>query len=370
MRVRSSRSSAFLTLHLILTALIPALFLTGTVTANPQSHGSTRAAAARGSLYFPLRHGYKWTYVVKSPISQTTTTWQVEVLSPPPSATPVSGYYPLRGYFRMDETRAVRATPFGTVVEQGPEGERKLWYELDAQVGESWTMHVAPPLPSCEDGAVLTMTARDERVSVPAGDFSRVLRVDRLASQCADAGIVSEWFAPGVGLIRREEQTIAGPVISELVSAELGNDVWPASSYTTALHLSKAQFFNDLMPPVDPDTLAHVRGTFVMANRAAEVPTEFVFSGCKSLTLEIQNAEGTIVRKIEVDDGGCCECDSLVTVDLSKEPLRLAFDFVLVDTEGKPLPDGFYSLTAVLNSQDPPALRPAARARIEVASAH
>jgi hypothetical protein len=282
----------------------------------------------------------------------------------------VSGYYPLRGYFRMDETRPVRATPFGTVVEQGPDGERNLWYELDAQVGESWTMRVAPPLPPCEDGTVLTMSARNEVVSVPAGDFGRVLRVDRLASQCADAGIVSEWFAPEVGLIRREEQTIAGPVISELVHAELGNEVWPVSTYTTALHLSGARYVNNLMPPIDPDGLPHVRGFFLMANRAAKEPAELVFSGCKSLILEVRNAEGVVVRRVEVNDGGCCECDSLVTVDLSKEPLRLPFDFILADQEGKPLPDGLYSVGALLNTQDAETLRPAARTRIEVASVH
>lgn len=372
MRVRSSGSKRLLSLSLIFAALIPAFYCTQMATAGPPSHASLRAGGERGSLYFPLRQGYKWTYAVTSETTGSAATWQVEVLHPSPALTPMNGYYRLHNYFQDDETRLVRGTPFGTVMEHSQNGDRRhLWYELEAEVGQSWTMQLAPPVPACEDGAVLTMSARDDVVSVPAGEFTRVLRIDRLTSLCQDAGIASEWFAPGVGLIRRVEETIAGPVVSELIHAELGNEVWPSSSYTTTLGLSGARFVNNLMPPVDPDGLPEIRGFLTVGIRhPTDAPTEFVFSGCKSLTLEIVNADDVLVRTLQVDDGGCCACDALLTVDLNKEAIRLPFRFVLADDDGEALPDGFYGITAILNSQDPKALRPAARARIEVVSVH
>ncbi len=72
-------------------------------------------------------------------------------------------------------------------------------------------------------------------ISVPAGEFHDVLGIDRQQMLCADAGIVSEWFAPGVSLIRRVGESIAGPVASELVKAELGSRRRPRSTYQTCL---------------------------------------------------------------------------------------------------------------------------------------
>ncbi len=368
---RVRRPTSRVKVCLSLTALIPALFAAVIAAGGPASETNSRALAERGSLYFPLRHGFKWTYAVQSAASAVTSTWQVEVLSPSSATRPVRAFYPLHGYFRADETLMVRTTPFGTVLQRGQDGKEYLWYELEAEVGQSWEMQLAPPASSsCEDGTVLTMVSRDEVVSVPAGEFTRVLRVDRLTPRCADAGIISEWFAPEVGLIRRVEETIAGPIVSELISADLGNEILPASTYTTALNLSSPRYVNNLMPPLSPASLPRVRGSFAVVSYASGVPVQFVFSGCKSLSLEIRNEAGTVLRTLLADDGGCCACDSLLTFNVDKEKLILPFAFVLADQEGKPLPDGNYSITAILQSQDSTALRPAARARIEVVSVH
>ena len=368
-RIRKSTSP--LKVCLSLPALILVLFASVSAAAGPASQANSRASAERGSLYFPLRHGYKWTYAVQSATSAVTSTWRVEVLNPPSAVPPMRAFFRLHGYFRADETQSVRTTPFGTVLERGQDGNEYLWYELEAEVGQSWKMHLAPPASaSCEDGTVLTIVSRGEVISVPAGDFSRVLRVDRLTPRCADAGITSEWFAPEVGLIRRVEETIAGPIVSELVSADLGNEVWPTSPYTTALNLSSPRYVNNLMPPQGPTSLPRVRGAFAVIGHAARVPLQLVFSGCKSLTIEIRDEAGVVVRTILIDDGGCCVCDSLLTVNVDKEKLVLPFAFILADDKDNPLPDGLYSVTAILDTRDSPALRPAARARIEVVSVH
>jgi len=325
----------------------------------------------RGSSYFPLGVGYKWIYTLSGVAGAATR--QVEVVSA--TMTPTGGMlYELKGYFG-DEPVWVMASPSGRVVQvevwaasaQIEEKQPFVWYELGGEVGRRWTMNM--PEENCQDGVLLEIGARDDKVSVPAGDFLRVVRVDTVTPVCVDAGIVSESFAPGVGLVKRIENTIAGPRVWELTYAELGRVILPLGRYSTALHLSSPRYVNNLMPPVGPDSLPRVRGAFSVRN-LTEDPAELVFSGCRSLTLEVRNDKGELVLTTSSNDGGCCECDSLVTVDLTKGAFALAFAFKLADQEGNPLPDGFYTITAILDTVGSEYLRPAARAKIEVASTH
>jgi hypothetical protein len=277
-------------------------------------------------------------------------------------------YSPLVGYFG-EGTRLVRADLASSVFERGEAGREHLWYRLRAPVGTSWKLTTAPPELPCLAGATLTIGARDEVVTVPAGAFRGVVRVDYSASRCADAGITREWFAPGVGLVRRVEASIAGTRTSELVFARLGETTWPRTAWATSLELSSPRYVNDLMPTVGPRPLPQVRGAFVLRNRS-DVPVELVFGGCRSVTLVVRDEAGEVVLESRADDGGCCACDNLVRVTLLRNALLLPFSFVLADGTGEPLPDGFYSLTATLDALGGETLRPAARARFEVQSVY
>ena len=313
--------------------------------------------------FFPLDTGYRWVYTVQGLGSSRT--WEVKVKGEQ-SAAPFRFHFELSGYFG-EESRLVRTTLFGTVLERGDNGKDYLWYEFGGRVGKSWVMELASgDAPTCEDGASLRIGARDEVVTVPAGQFKQVIRIDFM-TKCADAGITREWFAPGVGLIRREETSIAGPVISELVYAELGEKVLPSSTYSTTLELSSSRYVNNLMPPVDPSKLPRVRGTFIVRDQTAE-PGKLVFSSsCIGLQLEMRNQAGEVVLQINNTSGPLCL--SVVTlVDLGKQALVVPFSFKLADKDGKPLPDGAYSITAVLLTHGDE--HPAAKALIHVTSVH
>jgi hypothetical protein len=350
-----------------------ALLLAGAATAAPAAAGDTATPSRlrpvlSPSAYFPLRPGYRWVYRAVG-ASGEVRTWEVRVLEQPaPSAPSVRSYQLLAGYFD-DATRLVRSDAFGNVLERDGDARDRLWYRLGAPVGTSWTLSTAPPEPACLAGATLTVGARDEVVTVPAGEFRGVVRVDYSGSRCADAGITTEWFAPGVGLVRRAETTIAGALVSELVTAEFGETGWPRGAWEVALQLDAPVFVHNLMPPVAPEALARVRGALVVRNRGDQ-PVELVFSGCRSVTLELRDEAGTVVRATRADDGGCCACDNLVTVTLVRDALVLPFSFTLAGAAGIPLPDGRYGLTATLDTVGAEALRPAARTVITVQSVH
>jgi hypothetical protein len=327
--------------------------------------GTDRAQLVRLHHYFPLHTGYRWVYAIHGGLSARGT-WEVNV-----GDEHAGSYHELSGYFGRNvrtDVRMVGATLPANVVERGDNGQDYLWYEFDGRVGRSWIMRFPPgENPGCEGGATLSIGARDEVISVPAGEFKQVIRIDFITA-CADAGIMSEWFAPGVGLIRREESTIAGPLVSELVYAELGQTVLPEAAYSTSLILSSPRYVNNLMPPVDPSQLPRVTGVVVVRNQTDE-PVELVFpSSCRGVRLDVRNQAGELVLVKSTLEGVVC-AQVVERVVLTRRALVVPFSFALADEAGRPLPDGSYSLTAVLLT-GVEALQPAARAKIEVSSTH
>lgn len=195
-----------------------------------------RLTESRGARHFPLGIGFRWVYLVQG-VGESHTR-EVRVLMPENPSDRAG--FPIQGYLGgLQATHLIKSGDDSSIVETGAGGVEYLWYRFGAEVGESWVMRIGPGgSADCEDGVTLTMAAKDEVVSVPAGEFRDVIRIDRQRLLCADAGIVSEWFAPGVGLIRRVEESIAGPVTSELTEAHLGDQHWPASRYEASLEPS------------------------------------------------------------------------------------------------------------------------------------
>ncbi len=332
------------------------------------AQGRVRAVIGAGGL-FPLRVGNVWTYQRSALGSVTEWTAEVTERQAPARALP---YFVLDGYF-PGPVHAVRSDPFGTVTEQSSGYRDFLWYLLGAPVGTTWSIQLPPsplanPLPDCISGAKLTLAARGESVQVPAGEFANVVRVD-WTSACMDAGITAEWFAPGVGLVRRQEASIAGTVTSELLHADLGEVVLPRGGYSTALFLGRAAYVNSLMPPVGAGSLPTVAGTFAVTNRS-DATVALTFTGCKSVSLAVLNEAGETVLNASGDDGGCCTCRTLVTWDFTHGPLLIPFSFKLATDKGEALPDGAYAVAATLDSRDTEQLRASVRARIDVTSTH
>ena len=97
--------------------------------------------------------------------------------------------------------------------------DRRLWYDFSAPVGESWTIE---PFELGEEdligGTTVTLASRTDEVTVPYGMFTDCIHFSFTPPpDLADAGLMDQWFAPGVGLIKMTVQTIQGPVSYELI---------------------------------------------------------------------------------------------------------------------------------------------------------
>lgn len=336
--------------------------------------GATAQGRVRQELrpvsYFPVQAGNYWVYERRGAAG--TSTWRAEVVAEPATGTAgramrVDGYFPGPG-------RHVRVWPLDVVTEVRPEGGRDaLWYLLRSPVGVPWTLEladVAGPLTGaeCIAGSRLQVASRREVLRVPAGEFSDVVRVE-FRPQCSDAGITTEWFAPGVGLIRRDETSLAGSVVSELVESNAGG-TWPVRlPFVTSIALDRTVAVNNLMPPVDPRQLPVLKGQVGIFNHT-EAPVEMLFNGCRSAAIEVMDAEGEVVLTARADDGGCCTCRTAISVSLVRDALVLPFSLRLVRAGDTPLADGVYAVTATFETAGPPALRPRATTRIEVKSVH
>ncbi len=239
--------------------------------------GASRPRAGQGSAnsYFPLRVGNYWVY--QGPYLPTRTVTVTEQISGPDDLS----------YFAVDNfldqhTRYLRSDRTGRVQEIDPEaGATALLYLLGAAVGTEWTYDPV------EYGRLLCLPtkarvlSRTETVRVPAGEFHDVVQIG-FASVCADGGLSSEWFAPGVGLIKRTVQSIEGPRSEELVATNLG----PSSrNLVTSLTLDRTVYIQDVMPVLEPRHTPSLDAQFFLRNRNAEV--NFVFQGCKSATFRV-----------------------------------------------------------------------------------
>src|SRR5437667_445126 len=61
--------------------------------------------------------------------------------------------------------------------------------------------------------------SRSEQVTGPAGTFAAIHI--QFTTQCGDAGITDEWFVKGIGLVKRVEDSIAGPRTTQLERATI-----------------------------------------------------------------------------------------------------------------------------------------------------
>src|SRR5919106_767256 len=305
--------------------LLAALAAAGLMLLSAPAAAQTRTIGTTDTTlsYFPLQVGNTWTYARGGALSRDT--WTASVAERVVAANG-RAYFALDGYF--GPRRLVRSSLQSAVTEFNPDGpEDNLWYLLGAPVGTSWVIQLEPlptlsPIADCVSGSKVVVASRPEAIRVPAGEFRNVVRLD-FTSPCADAGITSEYFAPGVGLVRRDESSFAGPIVSELLKADLA---LPRLPYTTSLDLDQPVYWYDLMPSPDPRPLPTVRGVFAVHNRTS-LPIGFEFTGCARLSIAVLNERGEAVLETRADDGRCCMCQFIYSVELVNDSLMIPFAF-------------------------------------------
>jgi len=323
----------------------------------------------RTGSYFPLQVGNQWVYEVREPAVDTSTL----VVSVTEQITGTDGlpYFALEGYF--GPRRLVRSLRNGTVSELNPGGDlNHLWYLLQAPVGAHWKITLSDPSvpPPCVSGATVTVASRTDTVKVQAGEFRNVVRLE-YSRECMDAGILAEWFAPGIGLIKRVEDSFTGWRTMELLAANLGNQLVPRPAYSASLFLDRSLYYQNLMPSPDPERgIASVNAVFVLSNSTA-FPVESVFGGCRSATFSIVDSEGKELIRVRGDDGGCCACATPQNLVFLRGSFVLRAKIRLELEDGTPLPSGHYAVVATLDAVNlAPLLRPSARVPIEVATVY
>ena len=307
--------------------------------------------------HFPLQSGNQWNYSKQGPGGAEP--WQVSVVTRATDATSQ-----LQGYFGA--TRTVCAGTGGVVHEVTADTGDEMWYDLGGSVGSAWRIRLDPGnggAPDCVDGSKVTIASRTEHVNVPAGSFDGVIRVD-YASPCVDAGILSEWFAPGVGLIKRTEQSFAGPMTSELVTANVGGVLMPAPAVTTTLAVDNAVYTIPVTLAPSEDTAPSLTANLILRNGSA-TPGQFSFAGCASMTVSLIDKDGKAVVTARANDGSDCKETKSVTITVTDTPLALPISIALQNKAGR-LAAGRYQVVATLDTLDAAPLRPFASSAIDI----
>lgn len=197
--------------------------------------------------YFPLSVGNQWTYVRAGQVGTAQKILvDVSAKMSPSGSTVV--YYQLNNY--NGQSHWVRRDSSAVVSEYS----RNLWYTLNAEVGKSWTMRINTSVPGVipgSNGATLTVISRNETVKVPAGVFTNTVHI-QFRTNVMDAGITDEWFAAGVGLVKRAETSFVGLVTTELIQATIGGIIIQDPLVTTSVKTDQPVYWENHMPTTSP----------------------------------------------------------------------------------------------------------------------
>lgn len=174
--------------------------------------------------YLPLQTGNVWIYRGAA--------GSFTVEAGVPATFDYKEFFPLRG---LPSTPSVwlRNTPEGRIMMWDPAASReKVW--LDTAAAES------TDVPSAVDPCNPTsrIDSREAMSKGPLGPFINVLAVSYAPGSCADSGLISDHYAPNVGLLQRIQQSIAGPRTYSLVYARVGNAVFSAPETAFSLAVS------------------------------------------------------------------------------------------------------------------------------------
>lgn len=176
------------------------------------------ASSAEAASHFPLEAGNRWIYASRDDRSG----WHYEEVRA--TAGPSFGGYKL---MRVENYlfRFLPATVFlfdtarGETAEFSADGRIGILYPWPSLPGEV-AVNLPAFVPDCWHGSRGTMVPGGS-LEVPAGTFADVAMITYHDGSCADAGVVSEAMARGVGLIRREVMTIRGVETWSLIYAKV-----------------------------------------------------------------------------------------------------------------------------------------------------
>lgn len=164
-------------------------------------------------------------------------------------------------------------------------GSSALLADFNRSVGTRFTFNLG----GCNTSA--TIGARNLSLTVAAGTFQRVTRLD-FGRNCADAGLLSAWFAPGVGLVKWSESNIAGAQEYSLQSARIGAiTIGQSSAAGTGVRVSAQLPGPRVLVNVTPRVSASLR----IENTGSTEQT-FTCPSTQQFDIIVRNAQGETVN--------------------------------------------------------------------------
>ena len=134
------------------------------------------------------------------------------------------------------------------------QGERWVWTRADSEViyvynnerraneklvsfADPVGKHYSVTLDSCTTSA--TLAEKNLSLDIAAGAFRNVVRME-FSGNCADAGVKQAWFAPEVGVVQWEEQSIMGPVVHVFARGAVAGKQYPVPALQLIADLPRA----------------------------------------------------------------------------------------------------------------------------------
>lgn len=238
--------------------------------------------AAQDEL-FPLHIGDSWTYVADLPNGDTLeNTRTIDRASRQGAWLWLDSFH---GVACWVDARRNRIYAFH-------DGQVTLLYDFRPRVA-GWSINLSS---ACLTGRV-QVGARDETVVTPAGTFTGCTRLDYQIN-CTDAGVRSEWLAPGVGVVQYTTSSIMGLVEHRLQRAIVDGKVIPEPiasdrGVTVALSLDSYRYVIDVSPipggGSHPPTVIEAR--FALQNRTDQ-DLALDFRTAQVFDIVLRNASG------------------------------------------------------------------------------
>jgi len=153
-------------------------------------------------------------------------------------------------------------------------GTETLWVSTGLPVGSTFSSSVDP----CSGQAQIA--SRDGLVLVGLEDLPNVVQV-KFQTTCADAGVTNQYYAPGVGLIRQEQTTFAGPLAYRLMYYRAGARQSVTGEVAFTVAVDSPSYFS-----------GGVLGARLTLRNGASDPITLHFPSSQSFDLKILNEKG------------------------------------------------------------------------------
>jgi hypothetical protein len=308
--------------------------------ASERSRPATPVLTQSSPGFFPLEVGNEWIY------SDGTDSFEVKVMREVQEDNGMK-YFEISGYLPGDPAgaRKIRRGPLGQILEYNPDGQDFLWYRFGI-FSSVLRFETAGDIP-CITGSLLMSGGIRETVVTPAGIFDDTLRLG-FQSPCADAGILAENFAGGVGLVERVLQTIAGPRTYRLTSARVGSLELPVAKYGIQVSMDYPIYYNNLMPSLIFNPWPKAQVMLVVRNTTV-MPVQLTFPTSQRFDFIVRDALGNEVLRWS---DGRVFLQVVVQETLVNESRHYPAEVTLKGRAGEVLAPGFYTLTGYLTLQN------------------